>query len=419
MSVPNPAAVAHAPAAAERRLLLLLAALQFTHLLDYMVLMPLGAEVMQAFGVSASQFGLLVGLYTLASASAALLGGGLLDRGDRKRVLLLLYAGFVLATVACALAPTFATLLAARAAAGACAGLMTAAVMAIIADRVPPPRRGAAIGTVMSAFAVCAVIGVPTGLWLAAQGSWRTPFLAVAALAALLWLILLRQLPATPPDVQAPQSRYVDIVARPGLALGWLLTFGIVFSGFLIVPYLGAHLNGALGVALADLSWIYLAAGVATFFAVRVIGRAADRYGAVRVLALLMLLSIVPHLWLTHLQPGSLPLITAVFVLFMVVTSTRAIPALAWLIGRVPPPLRGRYLAVNMASSDAASGLGAWTAGLLIGSGTGGALSDFGRVGWLAVGVTIATLWLLWYLRSRDVAITAAEPSPRLNQGIG
>ena len=407
-SATPPAAPPH-----ERRLLLLFAALQFTHLLDYMVLMPLGAEVMRSFGVSATQFGLLVGAYTLASASASLAGSGLLDRVSRRTTLLALLAGFIVATLGCALAPHYPALLAARAAAGACAGLMVATVLAIIADRVPPPRRGAAIGTVMSAFGICAVIGVPSGLWLAAQGGWRLPFFAVAGLAATLWLVLLRVLPQTPHDPQAARSSLADIVRQPGLALGWLLSFGIVFAGFLIVPYLGAHLNGALGVALPQLSWLYLLAGGATFFAARLIGRASDRYGAIRVLSLLMLLSVIPHLWLTHLQPGPLLLTAAVFMLFMLLTATRGIPALAWLINRVPGPLRGRWLAINIACTDAASGLAAWTTGVMVGSGSDGQLADFGRAGWLAVGVTAATLLLVWKLHGaeRRAALSAGAPA--------
>ena len=381
----------------QRRLLLLLAAMQFTHLLDYMVLMPLGAEVMRAFSVDASSFGLLVGVYTLASASAALLGSSALDRFDRRNVLLVLYAGFIVATLACAAAPNFAALLVARAAAGACAGLMTATVMALIGDRIEPMRRGQAVGMVMSAFGASAVAGVPIGLYLASIAGWRAPFVFVAVLAAVVWLLLSRRLPAT--RAVGASVSFAQIFAQPGLALGWLLTFGIVFSGFLIVPYIGAFLGGSLGIAVADLSWLYLCAGAATFVSARFIGQAADRFGPVRVLALLMIASIAPHLAFTHLTPSPLPVVAAIFVVFMVLTSSRAIPAIAFLINRVPPPLRGRYMAINMACGDAASGLAAATAGLVVGA-QPEAFESFGVIGWIAAGVTLVTLALLWRLQA-------------------
>ncbi|WP_445371203.1 MFS transporter [Methylomonas sp. HW2-6] len=392
---------------AERRLVRLFAVLQFTLLLDYMVLMPLGAALMSDFDIGPAQFGWVVGVYTLASASASLAGGRLLDRGDRKRSVLLLYAGFVVATLACGLADGFGVLLAARALTGACAGLLSASMMALVADRIAPERRGQAIGGVMSAFGICAVIGVPSGLWLASLGGWRVPFFAVAALASGWWLILRRALPSAPAAAGADTGLFT-----PSLALGWLLSFGIVFAGFLIVPYLGAHLNGSLGVTLQELSVLYLGAGLATFAAARAVGRAADRYGAGRVLAGLMLASIVPHLWLTGLDPVPLQHTALAFTLFMVVTSTRAIPASAWLVSRVPPPLRGRYLAINTASTEAASGLAALCGGMMTTGATVG-LYRFERVGWLAAGVTLLTLGLLFWLSrqsgtSRPSAVAAS-----------
>lgn len=393
----------------ERRLLLLLAAMQFTHLLDYMILIPLGAELMRVFGISAAQFGLLIGVYTLASALTGLSGAFWMDRGDRRKTLLMLYAGFIVATLGCALAPNFAALLAARALAGGCAGLMTATVMALIIDRVEPARRGAAMGTVMSAFGAAAVAGVPLGLLLASQSSWRLPFFAVAALAFGVWLLLWHSLPSSRSAPGAARTSIADIFAMPGLAFGWLLTFCIVFAGFLIVPYIGAYLNGNLGVAVAELSWLYLAAGTATFFSARWIGRAVDRHGPARVLSLLMLASVAAHLAFTHLPPSPLPMIAAVFVAFMVLNSSRAIPALSLIAGRVPPPLRGRYMAVNMACSDAASGLGAWSAGLIVSGAPSAPLNDFGQVGWIAAGVTAIGLCVLWKLVGKQRA--AVQPA--------
>ncbi|MBD9356124.1 MFS transporter [Methylomonas sp. EbA] len=356
-----------------------------------MVLMPLGAELMRDFAIGPARFGSLVGVYTLASALTSLVGSRWIDHGDRKRSLLVLYAGFIMATFSCGFAAHFDALLAARALAGACAGLSNATMMAMIADRVAPERRGQAMGTIASAFGACAVIGVPVGLSLAAVGGWRIPFFVVAALAGLWWLWLLRFLPKSPAVMTEGQGS----LRSPALALGWLLSFCIVFAGFLIVPYLGTHLNGTLGVSMSQLSWIYLGAGLTTWVAAQFVGRAVDRFGAAGVLAVLLAASTVPHLWFTQLQTEPLWLISLVFVLFMVLTSTRAIPASVWLIGRVPPPLRGRYMAVNTASTEAASGLAAWCAGLMIGSGQGGAVQHFERVGWLAAGVSCLSLGLL------------------------
>jgi MFS transporter, DHA1 family, inner membrane transport protein len=323
-----------------------------------------------------------------------------LDRLDRKRALLLLYAGFIAATLACGAAQSHTWLLIARTLAGACAGVMGAVIMAIISDVVPAERRGRAIGTVMSAFGLSAVAGVPLGLWLATHWGWRAPFWTICALASAAWLCLLWTLPAINRHLATPREdgghATLAPLWTPRLALGWLLTFSVVFSSFLLVPYLGAHMVGNLGLSLEDLPWVYLFGGAATMVSARFIGQLTDRHGPARVLACLLVGTMGPHLLFTHLTTSALPVVTVVFVLFMTLTSGRAIPTIALVAGRVPPALRGRYLAANMAASDGASGLAAWTSGLLITAAPGGALQGFGFVGWIAVGVTTFALCTLW-----------------------
>ncbi len=393
-------------------MLWLLAAVQFTHLLDFMIVMPLGPEFIRLFGISAAQFGALVSAYTLASATMGVLGVFWLDRFDRKRTLLMLYAGFIAATFACGVAQGYLWLLLARTLAGACAGLASAVVMAIIGDMVPPERRGRAIGTVLASHGLSAVAGVPLGLGLATAWGWRSPFWAICSLAAGVWLLLLRILP--PINRHLTESR--DAVRQDSLAsvwtrhlaLGWVLTFSVVFASFLLIPYLGTFMVGNLGLRLGELPWVYLFGGVATFFSARGIGQLTDRHGPALVLASLLVGTMVPHLLFTHLPVSPLPVVIAAFALFMALTSGRAIPTMALVSSRVPPALRGRYLAVNMAASDGASGLGAWVSGLMITAAPNGALSGFDVVGWVAVAMSACALGILWTLSRRTASLSAA-----------
>ncbi|MFY0573612.1 MFS transporter [Cystobacter fuscus] len=253
------------PPKSEQRMLWLLAAVQFTHLLDFMIVMPLGPEFMRRLGITAAQFGVLVSAYTLASAGMGLLGGLWLDRFDRKRTLLGLYAGFIVSTLLCGMSDTHLGLLGARTVAGACAGLMSAVVQAIIGDVIPAERRGRAIGTVMASYGLCAVAGVPLGLWLASQWGWRSPFWVICALGGGLWLALLFVLPAVDQHLAGRREARGGATAGPGwspaLALGWVLTFCVVFSGFLLIPYLSPYMVGNLGLELSDLSWVYRRVG--------------------------------------------------------------------------------------------------------------------------------------------------------------
>ncbi|HEU0204513.1 MAG TPA: MFS transporter, partial [Burkholderiaceae bacterium] len=96
-----------APVINEAALLLTLAGIQFTHIVDFMVMMPLGPQFTQLFGISDAQFGLLVSAYTLAAGASGLVAGTFVDRFERKKLLLSLYLAFGLATLACGLAPTY------------------------------------------------------------------------------------------------------------------------------------------------------------------------------------------------------------------------------------------------------------------------------------------------------------------------
>ncbi|MCY1003565.1 myxochelin export MFS transporter MxcK [Myxococcus sp. MISCRS1] len=403
---------AASPPPQERVLTLLLAGVQFSHLLDFMIIMPLGPEFIRRFGLTTARFGAMVSSYTLASAAMGVLGLFWLDRFDRKRTLLAIYAGFIVATAACGLASGFVSLLVARSLAGACAGLMGAVIMAIIADVVPGERRGRAIGTVMSALGLSAVAGVPLGLGIANLFGWRSPFFAICALALVMWLGLWRVLPPVVQHLSRgahdPRGNPLATLASPGVALGWVLTFFVVFASFLLIPYLGTFMVGNLGLAQTDLPWVYLGGGAGTLVAAKLVGRFTDRLGAGRMLGWLLVGTVGPHLLFTHLSSSSLPVVTAAFVLFMAVTSTRAIPTIALVSSRVPPSLRGRFLAVNMAASDGASGLAAWVSGLLISTAPDGALVGFGQVGWMAVAVTLLSLGLLWTFGRSAVALKTA-----------
>src|SRR5437667_9043489 len=180
----------------ERSLLPLLAAVQFTHIVDFMILMPLGPQLMRELHIGPGHFSALVAAYTISSGVVGLLAAPFIDRFDRRKVLLLAYAGFTTGTLACALSQSSTALLAARALSGAFGGLSTAMVMATIGDVVPAERRAAGVGIVMTAFSVAAAVGIPFGLQLAQHWRWEAPVFMLAGLAGLMWMIAFLRLPA-------------------------------------------------------------------------------------------------------------------------------------------------------------------------------------------------------------------------------
>lgn len=411
----KPPAQARPPASrtatSARGILFTLAAVQFTHIMDFMIMMPLGSGLMRVFNINPHQFSYLVAAYGLAAAITGFTGGFFIDRFDRKHALLGLYAGFGMATLACALAPTFHWLLAARLAAGACGGAAGAIVQAIVADVIPPERRGRGLAVVATAFPLASVLGIPAGLFLANLFQWHAPFLLLAVLTVPIGCIAARFLPSLPPAAVRthPGRQMHAILSHRVHQRGFLLTAALVFAGGLIIPFMSPSLVANTGLLESQLTWVYLCGGAATFFTSRLLGRLTDRYDKLHVLAGVTLGAIVTALVLTHLGPTPIALTLATTTVFFITMAGRFTPAMALMSNAVEARYRGGFMSVNSAVQQAASGLANLTAGVLVTrEAVGGRLNGYALVGWVAVGAFIATLGLAWRLRA--IAPHAAQP---------
>ena len=180
-------------------ILLLLAAIQFTNILDFVIIMPIAPWAQVRYGITPAQFGHVVAAYGFASFVGSILAAKFLDRFGRKTALLTLYLGFSISTLLCGLAPTYETLVAARALTGLFGGVVGAALMAIIGDVFADYRRGTAMGVVMSSFALASIIGLPIGLLLVEFFGTGAPFIALAVASSVVWLGVFRIMPACRP----------------------------------------------------------------------------------------------------------------------------------------------------------------------------------------------------------------------------
>lgn len=400
-----------APRIHERLLFFTLAAVQFTHIMDYMILMPLGSNLMRVFDISPAQFSRLVAAYSIAAAITGFVGGFLLDRYDRKRALLSLYTGFGLSTLACALAPTYPFLLVARFAAGAFGGLAGSVVTAAVSDVVPPERRGAAMGVVMTAFPIASVLGVPIGLALAGTFEWHAPFFLLAAMSLVIGLIGWRSLPPLPPhpiDVH-PWQQMREICTHPIHLRGFALSAVLVFAGGCIVPFMAPSMVTNVGLTEAQLPLVYLAGGAFTFFTMPWFGRLADRHDKLRVFATITVLACAATVVLTHLPIVPVAVALVVTTLFMIGMSGRFPPAMALITNSVAARYRGGFMSVNSAVQQGASALANSIAALFVTrEALGGRLEGYPRVGYLAVVAFAGAVYLA--ARLRAAAPHAARP---------
>lgn len=384
-------------------LLLVLAGVQFTHIMDFMVMMPLGPQFMRALLLTPQQFGWLVSIYTFSASLCGFMAALHIDRYDRKHALLFLYGGLAVSTLLCGLAPNFGALLAARALAGAFGGILSATVFSIIGDVVPEHRRATATGTVMMAFSVSAILGVPTGLYLANHFGWRAPFLLLSGMGVLFLCIAWRVLPALRSHLDHHQEPRLlkqlhAIFSQPRHLNAFALIATLMFAGFSIIPYISPYLVANADLPEADLPILYFCGGLVTLVSSRSIGRLADHWGKRRVFITVASLSIVPILVITHIRHVSLFSAVVIMIFFMVLVSGRLVPAIALITSSVEPRLRGSFMNFNSSIQQLSAGLAALGAGAIIGKTPSGALTHYDRVGLLATACTLICIALAWRL---------------------
>ncbi len=392
----------------ERVMLLTLAAIQFIHVVDFMLMMPLGPQLTRIFGISDAQFGLLISAYTLAAGASGLAATTYIDRFERRRLLLILFAGLAVATLGCGLAPTFHTLMAARVLAGLFGGVLGSLVQTIVADAVPFERRGAAMGVVMAAFSMATVAGVPASLWLADACGWHAPFLALPAVSVLIWAAASRLVPRMTSHLAA-RGATTSTVQQLRQVLGvrnhwraFALTVLLVFSSFTMIPYITLFTTTNLGLTTAQVPMIYLVGGLATLVSSQLLGQLADRWGKVQTLRLVALLALVPILALPQLGHWGMTALAQVLVvttLFFVLVSGRMVPGMALVTSAVEPGRRGAFMSLNNALQSGAMGVASLAGGLMVSRDAQGLLQGYGRTGWVALACTAGALWLVGRLR--------------------
>lgn len=401
-------------------LLGVLALVQFTHIVDFMILMPLATDLQEAFGIRTRAFGVLVSAYGFAACVAGLLLAPWLDRFDRKPTLLVLYAGFTLGTLLCALAPDFWVLLAGRVVAGGFGGVVAAVVLAIVGDAFPPARRGTAMGAVMSAFSLASIAGVPAGLALAqwSDFGWRSPFAVLGVVSFLLLLMACYALPSITGHLggEYPPTRFLDVVSRPAHLRAFALMLALVFSGFSIFPYVAPFLEKNVGMAKHHLKYIYLIGGAATLVSMNLIGRLADRFPRRLVFRVFGAATIVPMVAISLLPAGtSLVAILTVTTLLMILSSGRMVPAMAMITSAAEPRVRGSFLSINAAVQQLGAGVAPLFAGLLLqDDGPASPVVGYPMVGLVAGAAALASVFLVGLLRPSAEPAVPLLPEPIL-----
>lgn len=387
----------------ERTLLLVLAAAMFTHIMDFMIMMPLGPQLMRLFDITAQQFSLLVASYTVSAGVAGFFGAFLIDRYDRKKALLFMYAGFTLGTLACAISPSYHFLLIARSLSGIFGGVLGALVLSIVSDAVPLERRARGIGVVMASFGVASVFGVPFGLFLASQFSWHAPFLMLGGLAVIITFFIIAYVPVltnhmTPNGHASPLEVLRKIFGQPNPRLGLTFTSVLMLGHFTIIPFVAPYMVGNVGFTEEQLTYIYLVGGMCTLFFSPWVGRMADKHGRLRIFTIFGSLVILPIIVITNLTPVPLAVALTISAVFFIFSNGRMVPSTTMETAVITPDIRGSYMSIRSAVQSLSSGMASLLAGLIVAEqpsifgGEAKALVHYEYVGMIAVFFSVVSL---------------------------
>jgi predicted MFS family arabinose efflux permease len=347
----------------ERRVVFLVGAVQFINVLDFTMVMPLGPDFARALHIPMSELGKVVAGYGQAAAIAGFLGSFFLDRYDRRKALAIAMLGLVCGTLAGGLATGLPSLTWARVIAGAFGGPATSLSYAIIADVIPPARRGKAMGAVMGAFSVAQVLGVPAALVVSDHFGWRVPFYAVSVLGGAVALAAVFLLPPLTLHRQRsadePIATFGELIARPTVLISYTMTALLMASGFLVIPNLPAYAQNNLAYPRSHYQYLLAVGGVASFVTLRLCGRLTDRIGSFRAGTLGVAASLV-IMWIFFVQPPSPAPVMLLYVSFIIALGARNVAYNA-LTTKVPRPHeRARFLSLQSTVYHAAAGAASW-----------------------------------------------------------
>jgi multidrug resistance protein len=400
----------------QRLIIALLAFLQFTIILDFMVLAPLGAIIMPALKVPPAGFGTLVSVYAFSAGAAGLLAAGFSDRFDRKKLLLFFYLGFIVGTLLCAVADSYRFLLIARIVTGLFGGVIGSIVFAITTDLFEYQLRGRVMGVVQAAFAASNILGLPIGLYLANRWNWHAPFyLIVITSTAVGILIVLTVRPINAhlqvkPD-KSPLHHFVHTISTPRYLQGFLATVLLATGGFMLLPFSSAYTVNNLGINVGRLPVIYMVTGIFAMVFGPLIGRLSDAIGKFNVFALGCGASIIMVLIYTNLGVTPLALVMLINVLLFISVSSRMISSSA-LISAVPSPSdRGSYMSISSSLQQISGGIAAAVAGMIVKQAPDGILQHIDILGYVLVATTLLTLVMMYYINRMVEASSAALPS--------
>jgi predicted MFS family arabinose efflux permease len=386
----------------QKYIIVLLAFLQFTVILDFMVLSPLGDILMKNLDMTTANFGFTVSAYAFSAGISGLLAAGFADKFDRKKLLIFFYTGFIIGTVCCALATNYALLLSARIVTGLFGGVIGSVSLAIVTDLFVIHQRGRVMGFIQMAFASSQILGIPLGLYFANHWGWHSSFLMIAGLGVLILVtIVIMMKPVTEHlKLQSDKNPFLHLwhtLSNKNYQVGFAAIAFLSIGGFMLQPFGSSFLVNNIKISQLDLPMVFFYTGLSVLFIMPIIGKLSDKVSKFWLFTAGSILSIIMILIYTNL--GAVPLwqiVGLTMIMFMGIMS-RMVPATTLNTGIPEMKDRGAYMSITSSMQQIAGGIAAVCAGFIVHQESKTApLENYDILGYVISVVTLCSVFFVW-----------------------
>ena len=402
----------------QRFIIALLALTQFTVVLDFMVMSPMGDILIKALDITPAQFGIAVSAYAFSAGISGLLAAGFADKYDRKRLLLFFYTGFILGTVFCGMAPNYPLLVAARIFTGVFGGVIASISMAIVADLFHISQRGRVMGIVQTGFAVSQVLGIPIGLVIATHWGWHITFLMIAGLGLAIGMVMLQWMRPVDQHLQLQTERnavqhLLKTFSVKTYRQAFMTTSLLGIGGFLLMPFGSAFLVNNVGISQEQLPIVFMSTGIFSLIAMPLMGKLSDKVDKFRLFSIGTLWSVVWMLVYTNLSVVPLWMVIVINILLFVGIMSRMVPAMA-IMSSVPAMTdRGAFMSINTSLQQIAGGIAASFAGLIVvQADKNSPLEHYSVLGLIGSVIALLCIWLMLRIRNSRRQMETVEKMP-------
>ena len=386
----------------EKFVITLLALTQFTVVLDFMVMSPLGDMLMKSMSLRTTQFGFAVSSYAFSAGISGLLTAGFADKYDRKKLLIFFYSGFILGTFICSITTSYPMLIAARIITGLFGGVIGSVSMAIVADLFTIERRGRVLGFMQMGFGASQVLGIPIGLFIANIWGWQSPFVMIAGFAVIICVAIMIKLEPVNKHLKVQTDRnafnhLLHTISQRNYRIGFLATAMLSLGGFMMMPWGSAFAINNLHVTTHQLPILFMVSGISSLIIMPLIGKLSDRIDKFTIFAIATVWMMVMVVIYTNLTPVPLPIVLIMNVFFMIGIMSRMVPSMALTSSLPRMQDRGAFMSISSSLQQIAGGIAAGVGGMIVvQKNKFSPLEHYNTLGYVIVALSFITIFLVY-----------------------